>query len=57
MDEKCWVEIYTKKEFTKSGIREIVGIYYNPYGKTVKQVIETWVLPEFWKQVYGFKTK
>lgn len=57
MNKKPWVEVYTKKEFTKYGIPEIVGIYYNPYGKSVKEVIHTWILPEFWNQVYGLASK
>jgi hypothetical protein len=53
--EKLWVEIKIKKEFSRFGIPEMVGIYYNPYGKTVKEVIKFWVLPEFINQVYGYK--
>lgn len=53
---KCWVEIWVKPKYTKHGIREIVGIYFNPYEKSVKEVIETWIELEFRHQVYGFRT-
>ena len=52
-----WVIVKVKKEFSKYGIPEIVGIYYNPYNKTVKEIINFWILPEFVSQVYGYKVK
>jgi hypothetical protein len=54
---KHWVEIRTKKEYSKYGIHEMVGIFYNPYNKTVKEVIKMWIVPEFINQVYGRKTE
>ena len=53
--EKLWVIIKVKKEFSKFGISEMVGIYYNPYNKPVKYWIKFWILPEFVNQVYGYK--
>ena len=55
-NNKSWVEIRIKKEFSKFGIPEMVGIYYNPYNKPIKEVIKFWILPEYINQVYGFKT-
>ena len=55
-NNKFWVEIWTKKEHSKFGIPEMVGIYYNPYNKSVKDVITEWILQEYINQVYGFKT-
>lgn len=55
MKNKLWVVIKVKKEFSKFGIPEMVGIYYNPYEKSVKEIIDTWILPEFVNQVYGYK--
>ena len=55
MSEKLWVVIKVKKEFSRFGIPEMVGIYYNPYGKSVNYIINMWILPEFINQVYGYK--
>ena len=52
---KRWITIKVKKEFSRYGIPEMVGIYYNPYNWSVRKMIELWILPEFYDQVYGFK--
>lgn len=56
MDKK-WIVIKVKKEFSKFGIPEMVGIYYNPYDKSIAEVIKFWIDPEFINQVYGYKIK
>ena len=55
MNKKPWVTIMTKKEYTKYGIPEIVGIYYNPYNDSVRSIINDFILPEFHQRVYGWK--
>ena len=55
MNEKHWVTIKVKREYSRNGIPEMVGIYYNPYNKSIKYTIDLWVAPEFRNQVYGFK--
>jgi len=54
-DTKRWIVIKVKKEYSKYGIPEMVGIYYNPYNKPVLHYINTWIVPEFRHQVYGYK--
>lgn len=53
--KKDWVTIMVKKEFSRYGIAEMVGIYYNPYNEPVSDFIETWIVPEYRNQVYGYK--
>jgi len=47
---KVWVEIRNKED------KSLVRIIYNPYGKSVKEVIADWIPPEFIATVYGIKT-
>ena len=52
---KTWVTIKIKKKYSRFGISEMVGIYYNPYNRMIKEVIKDWIIPECINQVYGFK--
>ena len=52
MNKKSYVAIYTKKQYSRFEIPEMVGIFY-AYHMSIKQVIDFWILPEFRNQVYG----
>lgn len=45
-NKKVWAEIKEKRT------HRLLRIIYNPYGKTRKQIIEDWILPEYWKDCY-----
>lgn len=48
--KKNWVKLKDKKD------KSLIRIIYNPYNKTIKEVIKDWILPEYQKSVYGIKT-
>lgn len=52
-----YIVIKVKPEHSELGIREIVGIYHDPYDKGVKAIIDFWIEPEFRHEVYGYKYK
>lgn len=54
---KMWTYVYVKKEFSRFGIPEMVGIYYNPYNKPAKDIAALFILPEFMQQVYYYNVK
>lgn len=49
-----YYEIWVKPKFTRFGIREMVRIVL---AHSAKDAIDTWILPEFKKQVYAFKSR
>lgn len=51
-----WTEIWCKKEFSEIRIPTLVRIVYNPCERSAKEVMQDWVLPEFWYQCYAFNT-
>ena len=50
-------EIYVKPEYTELGIKELVRIVFNPYGRPAKDILKEWILPEYWDQCYAINVK
>lgn len=49
--------IWTKPEYTKYGIKEIVRIVFNPYNEKPSEILKFWVAPEFHHQCYAYNVK
>jgi len=50
-------EIYTKSKYTKSGIREIVRIVFNPYDRPANEIMKEWVTKENWYKCCAYNIK
>ena len=49
--------ICVKAKYTKTGIRELVRIIYNPYKRPAKDIMKEWISLEFQSQCYAINQK
>ena len=49
--------IWIKAKYTKTGVKELVRIIYNPQKRPAKEIVKDWILPELQYQCYGVNKK